>query len=111
MSDPKHPIITFSVNLGRFANESIGPKTNARDTNLLHPDMHDNDADRGRTNSNNHETQFSSWIPGLTAGENRVLADNGTLTVNGERATYLKKTYTTGDQPYLTVTNETFDSE
>lgn len=110
MSEPKHPIITFAVNLGRFTEETVGPNTNSKSVNLLHPDMHDNSADRGRTNAANHQTQFSSHFPGLTAGENRKLADEGSFTAYGQRASYLKKVYTTGTNPLLSVTSETFDS-
>ena len=111
MAEPKHPIITFSVNLGRFSEEKVGPITNSRNVNLLHPDMHDNDQDRGRTNSANHATQFSSHIPGLTAGENRKLSDDGSFTAYGLRADYLRRTLTTGDNPYLTATSITSESE
>jgi len=111
MAEPKHPIITFSVNLGRFSEEKVGPNTNSRDVNLLHPDMHDNSADRGRTNSANHATQISSHIPGLTAGENRKLADGGSFTAYGLRAAYLRRELALIENPYLIVDDITFESE
>ena len=109
-SDIKHPIITFQVNLDRPRNEQIGPNTNSKDTNLLHPDLHDNSPDRGRINSVNHDTQKISWMPGFLAGENIFLNDNGSITAFGRKATYLKDTYTTGPDPLLTILSNTFAS-
>lgn len=103
MSYPTHPVITFRVNLDNPSSEQIGPNTNARSTAVLHPDMHDSDADRGRTNSVNHKTQFSSWLPGFLCSENIVKNDDGTITAYGQKATYLKNTYTTGTNPLLSV--------
>ena len=110
MSNPTHPHITFSVNLANRTTEDIGPITNLISTRVLHPDMYDNDEDRGYLNSLNHRTQFSSWIPGLTVGENRKLADDATFTAYGARATYLQKNFTTGAFPLLTVDSQTFES-
>ncbi len=110
MAEPTHPIITFTVNLDNRRTEDVGPNTNLNNTRVLHPDMYDNDEDRGLINSLNHRTQFSSWMPGLTAGENRKLADDASFTVNGQRASYLKDVYASGSNPLLTVTNETFES-
>lgn len=110
MSNPKHPIITFRVNLDNPSTEQIGPNTNARTTDVLHPDMHDSSPDRGYTHSVNHKTQFSSFFPGFLVGENIIKNDDDTITVYGQKATYLKNTYTTGDNPLLSVVTETFES-
>ena len=110
MSFPKHPIITFSVNLTRNADEQIGPNTNPNTTNLLHPDRYDSDADRGQSNIVNHRVQKSTWLPGFLVGENIVDNHDGTITAHGGKATYLKNTYSVGTNAILTVTNETFDS-
>lgn len=104
-SNIKHPIITFRVLMVRQTSESIGPMTNQRDVNLLHPDMHDNSPDRGNTNSANHQTQFSPLIPGILRGSNIVRNDNGTFTVYGQQAVYLKEQYADIANPLLEVTN------
>ena len=111
MSNPKHPIITFTVKLDRFLNEKIGPNTNQRSTNVLHPDMHDNDEDRGRTNSAQHDALKSTFLPGLLAGENVIQNDDGTITAYGMKAKYLLDTYATGDEALLTVVSNTSESE
>lgn len=105
-----HPIITFRVNVQRAANEAIGPNTNSKEVNLLHPDLHDNSPDRGRTNSSQHDDNRSTWIPGFLAGDNIVQIDNNTFVAYGQRATYLRNTYTTGDNPLLEVVSSTFAS-
>jgi hypothetical protein len=102
MSNPTHPVIVFMVNLYNTS-EQIGPITNSRTTAILHPDMCDNSPDRGRTASAVHQTQFSSFVPGFLAGENIVKNDDGTFTAYGVKATYLKNTYTTGNNPILSV--------
>jgi hypothetical protein len=101
----KHPIITFRVIMNRRLNEDIGPLTNSKSTNVLHPDMHDNDPDRGRTNSANHETQFQPFIPGKLNGSNIVRNDDGTFTAYGQEAVYLKTQYADIANPVLEVTN------
>lgn len=105
-----HPIITFSVNLERPTDELVGPKTNQKSVNLLHPDMHDSSPDRGRTNAAQHDVQRISWLPGFLAAENLTLEDDDTIVAYGQKATYLKKTYTTGTNPRLTVVTETYAS-
>lgn len=102
----KHPIYTFRVVLDRLRNENVGPNTNSRSVNLLHPDMYDSSANRGRTNSANHQTQFSSFFPGLTGSENIRQNDDGTFTAYGSKAAYLKKTYVDIANPLLEITND-----
>ena len=102
-----HPVITFRVNLERARDEAIGPNTNSRDVNLLHPDLHDNDPERGRTNAAQHDLNKSTWLPGLLAAENIVQIDNNTFTAYGQKATYLKNTYTTGPNPLLEIVSGT----
>lgn len=101
----KHPIITFRVLMNRQSQEAIGPITNQKNVTMLHPDMHDNDADRGRLNSENHETQFRPYIPGFLRGSNIVRNDNGTFTAYGQQAVYLKQQYADIANPLLEVTN------
>ncbi len=105
-----NPTIVFTVNLNRLTNESIGPNTNARSTGILHPDMHDSSADRGRTNSGYHDRQKSTWLPGFLRGENIIDNDDGTITAYGMKAKYLLDTYSTGDAPLLTVVSNTYES-
>lgn len=100
----KHPIITFKVLMVRQAQESIGPITNLKTGTVLHPDMHDNDPDRGRTNSANHQTQFQPFIPSTVAG-NIVRNDDGTFTAYGQVAYYLKTEYADIANPLLEVQN------
>lgn len=106
-----HPIITFKVKLDRRTNESIGTNTNSRSVNLLHPDMHDNDPDRGATNAAQHQAQFISWLPGLLGAENLELDDDFQFTAYGAKATYLKTNYADVADPYLEVVTYTFASE
>jgi hypothetical protein len=101
----KHPIITFKVLMNRKAEESIGPLTNLKTGAVLHPDMHDNDPDRGRTNSENHENQFSPMLPGYLRGQNIVRNDDGTITAYGQTALYLKTEYADIANPLLEVQN------
>ena len=111
MSNPKHPIITFRVKLDRLRDEKVGPLTNQKSVNLLHPDMHDNSPDRGRTNSVNHDTQEVAWLPGFLRGENLYVNDDGTFVAYGEKAAYLKRTYVGGSLDYLEVVSVTSESE
>jgi hypothetical protein len=99
----KHPIITFQVLMNRRTQETIGPITNSKETAILHPDMHDNSPDRGRTNAAVHQTQFSPYIPGYLRGQNIVRNDDGTITAYGQLATYLKTQYADIDNPMLLV--------
>lgn len=105
-SNIKHPIYTFTVNLDRLKSESVGPNTNLRSGTVLHPDMHDNDVDRGRSNIVNHQTGNISWLPGFLMGENIVINDNGTITAYGQKALYLKREYADIENPLLTLTND-----
>lgn len=90
MSDPKHPVYTFRANL-----QTVNVLSH------LPPDRYDNDQDRGLENALAHKSRRSTWIPGLTAGENRVLSDGGEITVSGLKAQYIKDVYTVGDNPIL----------
>lgn len=101
----KHPIYTFRFKLDRLKSENIGPNTNSRSVNVLHPDMHDNSPDRGTSHAANHQTQFVTFLPGLTAGENLRFNDNGTFTAYGSKAAYLKKNYVDIAEPILEITN------
>lgn len=110
MSNPKNPIITFKVNLARNTQEAIGPVTNTQTTAVLHPDMHQTDADTGRTASEQHKNQRISWLPGFLCGENIEHNHDYTITAYGMKAKYLKDTYSVGSNPILTVITETFES-
>lgn len=106
-----HPIITFKIKLDRHSSEKIGPNTNSRNVNLLHPDMHDGSPDRGYINSLEHAKQSISWLSGFLAAENLNLGDDLKFTAYGQKATYLKKTYADVAEPYLEVVTYTFASE
>jgi hypothetical protein len=101
----KHPIITFQVVLNRQAQEANGPITNQRVGDVLHPDMYQSNEDLGRTQAAQHEVQFREYLPGFLRGNNLVRNDNGTFTVTGQEAVYLKKMYADIPNPLLIVTN------
>lgn len=101
----KHPIITFKVLLNRKTAEAVGPVTNQKSVTVLHPDMHDNDPDRGRTNAAQHENQFSPMLPGYLRGQNIVRNDDNTITAYGQVALYLKTEYADIENPMLEVQN------
>lgn len=101
----KHPVYSFRVILERKTQEDIGPVTNTKTTSILHPDLHTESPDEGRANSENHEDQFSSLIPGLNLA-NIIRNDNGTFTAYGQYGVYLKETYVDVDDPLLAITND-----
>ena len=109
-SNITHPIITFKLVLDRTWTEQIGPNTNSRDVNLLHPDMHDNSPDRGYLNSLEHAKQRISWLPGFLAAENINVGDDFQFTAYGQKATHLKTTYADVANPKLEVVTYTFAS-
>lgn len=88
-----HPVETITVYTGRYREESIGPITNLKTGTVLHPDMHDSDPDRGRANIGEHAKQMSTWVPGLTGGDNLVLKGGvvETATLQGLQAVYIKE--------------------
>jgi len=98
-----HPVITFEVNLDVPKTEAFGPLTSETEVRILHPDRHQNDQDKAVTDIDNHKNNKSTWIPGLTVGENRALKHEDQFTADGLRATYLKDNYTTGLNPILKV--------
>ena len=101
----KHPIITFRVVMTRQAQETIGPVTNARTGNVLHPDAYQTSGDLGRTHAAQHENQFQPNIPGFLRGSNIVRNDDGTFTAYGQQASYLKTQYADIANPLLVITN------
>jgi len=92
MSAPKHPVYTFRVNLQTVDFLSF-----------LIPDRYQSDQDLGLTEGENHKFNRSTWLPGLTGGDNIVKNHDDTFTVYGMQAQYLKDTYTTGENPVLTL--------
>jgi len=111
MSNPKSPIITFSVNIAAPMQESIGPVTNSKNTAVLHPDRHVDDQDVGYQQQVQHDTLRSTYIPGFLNGENIVKNNDGTITAYGMKAKYLMDTYTTGANPILSVVSISSESE
>jgi hypothetical protein len=96
--NPRSPIITFSVNLA--------PNL----VNYLHPARSTANQDTAITDAAQFANTRSTFIPGLTAGENRDLSHGGTFTAYGMRAKYIKDTYATGTSAILAVVTETFAS-
>ena len=101
----KHPIITFRVLMNRQRQETIGPITNSRTGDVLHPDMYNSSPDRGRSSAAQHQHQFQPYIPGFLQGSNIVRNDDGTFTAYGQEAVYLKTEYADIANPLLEVTN------
>ncbi len=87
----KHPVYNLTGSIVRNDQESIGPITNLRTGTVLHPDAYQSDPERGRAFASLHSANMSTWIPGLTAGDNCVIRnrDMRTLEVQGEQGTYL----------------------
>lgn len=103
----KHPIYVFSVDLSRLTSEKIGPKTNSRSVNLLHPDMSNQSADYGRTLMSGHASvKKHTWLPGFLRGSNIDVNSDGTITAYGQQAVYLKKQYADVENPVLTLIND-----
>jgi hypothetical protein len=102
MANPS-PEITFQVNLELNTHEVIGPITNPRNVAVLHPDRHVNLdlQDEARDSIAQREDHRSTWLPGLTAAENIALKNDGQFTAYGQRAIYLRDSYTVGDNPVL----------
>jgi len=112
MSNPKVPIITFTVNLTRPMSEKVNPVTNSNSTTaVLHPDRFQSDQDVAIASAAQHDALKSTWLPGFLAGENIVQNNDGSITAYGMKAVYLKDTYATGDNPVLTVVSITSESE
>lgn len=86
-----HPSSTITVLVGRHLQESIGPLTNLKTGTVLHPDMYTSDPDRGLASIANHAAQISTWVPGLTAGDN-IVAKGGveTATITGQQGVYIQ---------------------
>jgi hypothetical protein len=101
----KHPIITFRPVMTRQLQETNGPSTNSKTGTVLHPDQYQSSPDLGRTAAAQHQNQFHPYIPGFLRGSNFVENDNGTFTVCGKQAVYLKKQYADIANPLLVVTN------
>lgn len=115
-----HPIITFQLAVQNRLSEKIGPNTNQKDVPVLHPDRYGNtgylQAIPEQLRMLLQDYYRTTWLPGLTGGENfshNMLESTGaiTFTLTGSKATYVKNMYTTGDNAYLTVVSETWASE
>lgn len=100
-----HPIYYFQVNLDLNSNELIGPSTNQRSVNVLHPDLHQSSPDLGRAQRVIRKLQNISWFSAEHASGNIEVSDDGTLIVYGRHGTYLNKYLTTGENPLLTLLN------
>lgn len=87
MKNP-HPTIVFRFNLDQKS-ESIGPITNQKITSI--------------PNSVNYASQKSTWISGLLSGENVFVNDDGLVVAYGEKASYLKRVHSNGNNPLLEV--------
>lgn len=70
---------------------------------LLHPDRYQTNQDTAVSQITQHNSLINSYIPGLTAGENRELKENGTFQVAGLKAYYYKQLYVNVPNPILAV--------
>ena len=116
-SNQTHPIITFQVAVQNRFTEAFGPKTNSQNVAILHPDRYGN---TGYLQQIPQQLRIllqdyfrTTWLPGLGAGENiekNMLMSTAdiTFTLTGQKATYVKNMYATGDNAVLTVVSETF---
>lgn len=115
MTNP-HPAITFEVNLKLNSAEAVGPKSNSKDVNILHPDRHSEDQDAAVTKIENRKNNRSTWVPnginisGIPAsvlGPNRALKHGDQFTLYGMQALYVRDMYAEGyapaDRAWLTV--------
>ena len=101
----KHPIITFRLALTRQLQESNGPITNSSTGTVLTPGAYQTSGDLGRSQAAQTQNQFSPVLPGFLRGSNVVHNLDGTFTVTGQQAVYLKKQYADIANPLLVVTN------
>ena len=60
----------YSADLRLNTTEKVGPKTNSRDVGILHPDMHQDSADRGRLHKSYRPAHRSTWLPGKLGATN-----------------------------------------
>jgi hypothetical protein len=100
MANPS-PAITFTVNLNLHTEESVGPNPNPNNSAMLNPDRYVNldQQDEARTSIAQRKDHRSTWLPGLTAGENLALKEADEFTAYGARAIYLRDTYAAGWTP------------
>lgn len=82
---PKHPIITFQINLQTL--NRMG---------FLHPYNTQLIGNQTVTEASDQINRRSTWLPGLLGGENVVLKNGNQFTVKGLKALYLKNLYVTG---------------
>tara|TARA_Y100000034_G_scaffold134066_1_gene201496 strand:+ start:4133 stop:4525 length:393 start_codon:yes stop_codon:yes gene_type:complete len=100
---PTHPVITFGVNLELNLTEELGPKTNLVNPHVYHPDHSQSDQDNARTLKAVRRDSRNLWLPNLLnsnlgASPSGIdgLRHGDTFQVKGERARYLRDTYTNG---------------
>lgn len=102
-SSIKHPVYTFQVNINLNSNEAIGPVTNQSFVSVLHPDLYQSSPDLGRAQKVVRHLQNTTWFATEHAAGNIEIKDNGTIVVYGSHGTYLKNTFTVGNNPLLTL--------
>lgn len=87
------PAITFTADLTPASTIPFGPLTNSSTVGVLHPDQYQESPDQGRTEFSNRAATRSTFIPGLSAAENMVLQHEGTVTLYGLKAIYVRNNY------------------
>lgn len=63
--------------------ETVGPITNSRSVNLLHPDMCQSDVDLGRTRVTQRCVDRSTWLPDVLRN-NKVMVSGYDLDADGD---------------------------
>lgn len=105
MSEPSSPVIVFEVDLSLDDNIVVGPLTNERTTGILHADRFQSNADTAISAIDGRKNFRSTWIPGLANG-NVAKKHGDRFTAYGQKAVYLKNTYTTGANPILKIISQ-----
>lgn len=91
-SQPAHPTIVFRVNLETLNRNGWLPPNRTSTT-----------GDETIAEADSQKNARSTFIPGLTGGENRIYSHNEQFTVKGAKAAYLKRLHVTGSVDDLLV--------
>lgn len=99
------PAIEFRVDLTLLKQEVVN--NDGTQSAILHPDRYSSDQDAAVASIDYRKNLRSTFIPGLSGANNRVMKHGDTFTEYGQKAVYLRSTYGIGyaaaDQAYLVV--------
>jgi len=92
-----HPVIVFQVNLETLDRQGH-----------LTPSRTETTGNETVAEANNMKNTRSTWTPGFLTGENLNLRHGDQFTLKGQKATYVKNLYVTGDvDSLLSIISET----